>query len=144
MNAANILYQNVAAGRGAKAAVFCRNKAWTYQELVHLASSAGNGLRSLGIERENRVALLLPDGPELLAAFYGALAIGAIPTLLNTALLSADYEFLLNQSGRKSLLSAQISCISSNRFYRIVPTSVILYGWGTDPRVLERSPGTAG
>jgi acyl-CoA synthetase (AMP-forming)/AMP-acid ligase II len=66
--------------------------------LAHLASRVGNGLKHLGVERENRVALLLVDGPKLVASFYGAMAIGAVPVPLNTSFPPADYEFLLNHS----------------------------------------------
>jgi benzoate-CoA ligase family protein len=115
MNAANILYQNIEAGRGSKVAVLCRDKAWTYQELVDLTGSVGNGLSCLGIDRENRVALLMVDAPELMAAFYGTMSIGAVPTLLNTTLLPADYELLVNQSRAKAIF------VSANLFHLIEP-----------------------
>jgi benzoate-CoA ligase family protein len=97
-NVANVLYQNIAAGRENRTAIFSAEAAWTFGELVRLASRVGNALRKLGVERENRVALLLVDGPEFVASFYGAIAIGAVPVPLNTSLTPADYEFLLNHS----------------------------------------------
>ena len=42
-------------------------------------------LVQVGVEQEQRVALLLPDGPEFVAAFLGAMKIGAVPVPLNTA-----------------------------------------------------------
>ena len=49
---------------------------------------AGNALRSLGIEPEQRVALVLHDSLEFVAAFLGAVKIGAIPVTLSTLLTS--------------------------------------------------------
>ena len=75
----------------------------------------GNGLKHLGVERENRVALLLVDGAELVASFYGAMAIGAVPVPLNTSLATADYEFLLNHS------RARVAIVSATLVYLIGP-----------------------
>jgi 4-hydroxybenzoate-CoA ligase len=97
-NAANVLYQNIAAGRENKTAILSAETTRTFGELVRLANCVGNALKNLGVERENRVGLLLVDSPELVASFYGAMAIGAVPVPLNTSLTPADYEFLLNHS----------------------------------------------
>jgi acyl-coenzyme A synthetase/AMP-(fatty) acid ligase len=81
MNSANVLYQHIEAGRGEQAGTFLGkpgNVSWTYSELVNVASRAGNALKQLGVERENRVALILLDGAEFVASFYGAMAIGAV------------------------------------------------------------------
>jgi len=84
-NIANVLYQNIAAGRENKTAVFSADMTLTFGELVRLASRVGNALKNLDVERENRVALLLVDGPELVASFYGAMAIvGKIPKIANS------------------------------------------------------------
>jgi len=87
-NVAKVLYQNISAGRENKTAIFSAETTWTYGELARLASRVGNGLKHLGVERENRVALLLVDGAELVASFYGAMAIGAVPVPLRGCLKS--------------------------------------------------------
>jgi benzoate-CoA ligase family protein len=55
---------------------------------------AGNALRSLGVEPEQRVALLLADSPDFVAVFLGAVKIGAIPVTLSTLLTGRDYAYL--------------------------------------------------
>jgi benzoate-CoA ligase family protein len=114
-NIANVLYQNIAAGRENRTAIFSAEATWTFGELVRLASRVGNALRKLGVERENRVALLLVDGPEFVASFYGAIAIGAVPVPLNTSLTPADYEFLLNHS------RARVAIVGTTLAYLIEP-----------------------
>jgi benzoate-CoA ligase family protein len=106
-NVANVLFENIAAGRQKKTAVITGDSSWTYEQLVRLTCQVGNGLKQLGIERENRIALLLVDSPELVASFYGATAIGAIPVPLNTSLLASDYELLLNHSRAKVLIVSE-------------------------------------
>lgn len=103
-NIAEVLYRNRADGRGNRVALCCGDARLTYGELAGLAERAGLFLGSLGVERENRVALLLYDSPEFVAAFYGAAAVGAIPVPLNTTLPAADYEYMLSHCRAKVLI----------------------------------------
>lgn len=70
-------------GRGSQTAFHFRDQTITYAELAHGCNRAGNALRSLGVEREQRVAIVLPDRPELAYTYLGAMKIGAIPVPLN-------------------------------------------------------------
>jgi benzoate-CoA ligase family protein len=118
MNSANVLYQHIEAGRGNKRALLLGKAgevSWTYGELVNVASRTGNALKQLGVEPENRVALILLDGAEFVASFYGAIAIGAVPVPLNTSLASSDYEVLLQHS------RAKVAIISAALAYLIEP-----------------------
>jgi long-chain acyl-CoA synthetase len=50
----------------------------TYAELGSLVERAAEGLRQLGVERGDRVALVLPNCPQHVVAFYAVLRLGAI------------------------------------------------------------------
>lgn len=50
----------------------------TYAELGDRVSSAAEGLRRLGVRAGDRVALVLPNCPEHVIAFYAALRLGAV------------------------------------------------------------------
>src|SRR6266516_4782579 len=63
-----------------------------------VANRCGNALRRIGVRMEQRVLLLLPDCPEFVYAFWGALKIGAVPIPTNTLLKPRDYEYILNDS----------------------------------------------
>ncbi|HLI72189.1 MAG TPA: benzoate-CoA ligase family protein [Ktedonobacteraceae bacterium] len=96
-------------GRGAKPAVFYQGQTFTYAQVAELANRVGNGLRDLGIEQEQRVALLLLDSPEFAAGFFGGMKIGAVPVAMNTSLRPTDYVYMLNDSRAKVLLiSAEV------------------------------------
>ncbi|MBO0796458.1 MAG: benzoate-CoA ligase family protein, partial [Ktedonobacteraceae bacterium] len=75
-----------------------------YAQIAGLANRVGNGLLDLGIEMEQRVALLLFDSPQFAAAFFGTIKIGAVPIPLNTLLRPTDYVYLLNDSRARSLI----------------------------------------
>src|SRR2546422_5206665 len=68
----------VAGGAADRPAIVTPGGATTYRELLGQAGRCGNVLRGLGLEPEQRVALLLPDGVEWAATFFGALRIGAV------------------------------------------------------------------
>lgn len=58
---------------------------WTRAEGLAEAYAAGNALRALGVERDDRVALFLPNGKDFLRAWWGASVIGAVIVPINTA-----------------------------------------------------------
>ncbi len=98
------LDRNLAEGRDAKTAIYHEGRAYTYGEIAELANRVGNGLLDLGVEIEQRVALLLLDSPQFAAAFFGSIKIGAVPVLLNTMLRPDDYVYLLNDCRAKVLV----------------------------------------
>src|SRR2546429_6122849 len=95
---------NLFEGRGAKTAIFYEGTADTYAEIAELSNRAGNGLLDLGIQMEQRVALLLPDSPQFAAAFFGAIKIGAVAVPINTMLRPNDYVYMLNDSRARALI----------------------------------------
>jgi len=99
--AAALLDRHLAEGRGSRIALLGAAGTLTYAELVRLANQAGNALRALGVDRENRVLLLLRDSPEFIACYLGAMKIGAIPFALNTFAHPSEYEFYVRHSRAK-------------------------------------------
>ncbi len=61
----------------------------------------------LGVEMEDRVLLILLDGPEFVASFFGATKIGAVPVPVNTLMRAADYRFFLDDSRAKVAIVSQ-------------------------------------
>jgi len=98
------LDRNLEEGRGAKTAIYFAGDSYTYAQIAELANRVGNGLRDLGVDLEQRVALLLLDSPQFAAAFFGAIKMGAVPVPLNTSLRPGDYVYMLNDSRARALL----------------------------------------
>ena len=96
---------HVAAGRGARLAIETPSARLTYGALLDVVCRVGRGLRDLGVEREQRVAMLLPDGVAWAAVFFGALRIGAVAVPLNTRLPRADWAGLVRDSGAVALIA---------------------------------------
>src|SRR3989441_875631 len=85
-------------GRGDRMAILCGDESVTYGELADRSNRLANGLRALGVRREERVLLLLLDTPAFAYSFFGAQKIGAVPIPTNTLLKSQDYRYMLNDS----------------------------------------------
>lgn len=90
-----LLDAHLAAGLGDRPALRYDGATLSYRDVSHLVARTGGGLRSLGVDIEDRVALLLPDSPEFVATFLGAIRIGAVPVTLSTYLTSEEYGELL-------------------------------------------------
>ncbi len=58
-------------------AVRCRGATWTYERLERESTGVAVALAELGVRPRDRVGILLPKGPEALAAVYGILNAGA-------------------------------------------------------------------
>lgn len=96
--------RQVALGRGEKVAYQTDDGPITYAALATLQNRYGNMLAAGGVEIENRVALLLYDSQDLVAAFLGAIKIGVVPIVLNPFATAELYLYFLNDSRAKTLL----------------------------------------
>jgi len=75
----------------------------TYKGLVALAEDTVKALNDLGIGRNDRVAIVLPNGPEMAAAFV-AIACGATTAPLNPGYRADEFEFYLTDLNAKALI----------------------------------------
>jgi benzoate-CoA ligase len=90
-----LLDAHLAVGNGDRPALRYQGETLSYRDVSRLVARTGAALRSLGVDIEDRVALLLPDSPEFVATFLGAIRIGAVPVTLSTHLTGDDYAELL-------------------------------------------------
>lgn len=99
--AVDFVDRHVAEGRGNKAAFVDPSREISYAELSNAVARVGGVLMQLGVERENRVVLILHDTVEFPILFWGAIRAGIIPVLLNTLLTSDQYRYLLEDARAK-------------------------------------------
>src|SRR5271166_6639484 len=139
--AVDFVDRNVAEGRGDKTACIDPARSSTYGELRDAVARIGPMLARLGIEPENRIALILLDTVDFPILFWGAIRAGIIPVLLNTRLTVDQYRYLLGDSRAKVAFVSTALLPTVQEAARDVPTlkAVIVVGGGPDsaPR-LER------
>jgi acyl-coenzyme A synthetase/AMP-(fatty) acid ligase len=102
--AAYFVDRNVALGRGTNVAIECGDARLTYHDVLRNVNRCGNALRRLGVRPEERVLLLLHDGPEFVYSFFGSIKIGAVPVPLNTLWRAADYQYVIRDSHATALI----------------------------------------
>ncbi len=104
--------RHIRENRGERVAVMCQGKKYTYTDIQNGVNRFGNGLKSLNVRMEERVALLLHDTEVYPQAFFGAIKTGAVPICLNTLMRPKDYQYFLNDS-RARVLVVDISLLDS-------------------------------
>jgi long-chain acyl-CoA synthetase len=76
----------------------------TYKRLNAEANRFANALRALGIEKGERVLLLLPNLPQMVIAFFGVLKAGAVAVFTLPTTKPADLLRQLQESGARALV----------------------------------------
>jgi benzoate-CoA ligase family protein len=99
------LDEHIALGAADRPAIVSPSGATTYGKLLARVNRTGNALRSLGVEPEQRVAMLLADGVTWAATFFGALRIGAVAVPLNTRLYAPEWVAMIRDSAAKVLVA---------------------------------------
>jgi acetyl-CoA synthetase len=74
---------------------------WTYWDLQQAANRLSNALREMGIERGDRVALILPQRPETIVTYIACFQMGAIAVPLSFLFGPDALEYRLGNSGAK-------------------------------------------
>jgi len=116
MNAAALFVdRNVDEGRGEDAAILYQDKQLSYRQVQEMVNRTGNLLLGLGVQPEQRVLMLVLDGPEFAALFFGAIKAGAVPVPVNTNLRAGDYRYMLNDS------RAAVAVISAGLLTEVEP-----------------------
>ncbi|MCI0487729.1 MAG: long-chain-fatty-acid--CoA ligase [Blastocatellia bacterium] len=87
-----------------KEAVVCGAVRLTYSEFGERVYSWANLLRSLGVERGDRVAILSQNCHRILEAFFGTPLLGSILMPLNFRLVPDDFDYILNHGGAKVII----------------------------------------
>jgi long-chain acyl-CoA synthetase len=77
----------------------------SYRALDAAANRFAHALLSFGLKRGDRVALMLPNCPQFLIAFYGTLKAGGVVTAVNPLYTPRELEHQLNDAGVETLVT---------------------------------------
>jgi benzoate-CoA ligase family protein len=102
----HLLSARVREGRGERPALRLDDRILSYREVDALASRAGSALTALGVEQEQRVVIALRDGPEFVAALFGALRIGAVAVMLNPDLAPEEIAYFYEYTRARAAIVA--------------------------------------
>jgi fatty-acyl-CoA synthase len=79
---------------------------WTYEQFADDVEAVALGLRDLGVVKGDRVGIWAPNCAEWMIVQYATARLGAILVNINPAYRVHELEFVLNQAGIRTLVSA--------------------------------------
>src|SRR5215208_6230200 len=111
------LDDRITEGRGENVAVYYEDQKYTYADVQKMANRVGNVMLDLGVEIEDRVLIALPDSIQFVATWFGIAKIGAVITMVNTILPTADYEYYLDYT------RAKVAVVHASMMERFAPAA---------------------
>lgn len=102
-------------------------KPLTYSRLLSQIEYTVGALNDLGLGRDDRIAIVLPNGPEMAVAFV-AVAAGATAAPLNPAYRANEFDFFLSDLKAKAIIvnsaiDPVVSAVARSRGIRIIELS---------------------
>lgn len=108
--AAHFLETNIKPEWNERVAFYYRSTTYSYEQVKIWVQRMAGLLSELGLERENRIAILLPDTPEFVFTFWGSVWLGAIPVPINTGYTLEEIQYILQDCRAKVLVTNQGWC----------------------------------
>jgi len=90
-------------GQPQHVAVHSLSAAITYQDLADQVDDLAGQLTKLGLGKGDRIAMALPNGPEVIAAFLAASTVGTAAPL-NPSYTQDEFKFYLGDTGARALI----------------------------------------
>lgn len=89
---------------GNRRAISCGETEYTWNQFAYRTDCLARGLAQLGIERGDRVAVLMLNCHRYFELYYACTRMGAVIVPLNTRLAPPEIDFILNDSGARVLI----------------------------------------
>ena len=91
-----------------KTAIHFMGKEMTYKELYESSMKFASYLQGLGIQKGDRVAIMLPNSPQAVIGFYGILYAGGVVVMTNPLYTEREVAYQMKNSGAKAILVMDI------------------------------------
>src|SRR5699024_1634606 len=91
-----------------KKALYFMGKEMTFAEVYSEAKKTAAYFQSLGLEKGDRVAIMLPNCPQAVISYYGVLLAGGIVVQTNPLYKERELEYQLNDSGATFIVCLDI------------------------------------
>lgn len=98
-----ILKETTAKFPNNKALTFYQHS-FTYAQVNHMVENFAFSSQQNGVKKNDRVAIMLPNCPQYVIAYYGALRAGGIITQINPMLVEKELQYILNDSGAETIV----------------------------------------
>jgi long-chain acyl-CoA synthetase len=127
------LLRNTAKETPNHVAIVYFGKEMTYRQLDTVCDKFGTALSDLGVKKGDKVALFLPNIPQFIITYYGAIRIGAIETAISPLYKEREVEHQLNDSEAETIVVLDAlypvleKVLEKTRVRRVIVTSLKEY-----------------
>ncbi|MEU1338958.1 long-chain fatty acid--CoA ligase [Streptomyces sp. NPDC005827] len=135
LNLATMLHESALADPD-KPCVIIDDTTLTYAQVEHMVGLVAGNLLALGLERGAKVAVQLPNMPQFLFAYLGAMRAGLVMVPLNPLLRAPEVAYHLENSDAQVLITGESYAGEAHRGASAVPgvsTYVVDFGGGQRP-----------
>lgn len=87
------------------AAIIYEGKQMSYESLNQFVEALAHHLQGIGIQKNSKVALMLPNCPEFVITYFAALRLGAVAVTLNVMSTSYELRYLMENSDAQVLIT---------------------------------------
>lgn len=111
-------------------AIYFLGKRITYRELLAMSYQFAHALIRRGVRKGDRVAIMLPNTPQTVISYYGALFAGATVVMTNPLYTERELIHQLNDSGAETIITldmlySRVSSVqTSTPLKRLIVTSI--------------------
>ena len=98
------MFRDTVSRHGARDAIVHEASSWSYRDLASAVAKAAAGLRSEGIGRGDRVAMLIGNRPEFIVALLAIQRLRAIAVPISIREQAPGIAFVLGQCGARMLI----------------------------------------
>ncbi len=91
-----------------KTAIHFLGRELSYEELYESAMKMANYLQKLGIQKGDRVSIMLPNCPQAVISFYGILYAGGVVVMTNPLYTEREISYQMKDSGAKAIIALDI------------------------------------
>src|SRR5699024_7360267 len=91
-----------------KKALYFMGKELSFDDVYTASKKLANYLQSLGLEKGDRVSIMLPNSPQAVIGYYGALMAGGVVVQTNPLYKERELEYQLKDSGATFIISLDI------------------------------------
>lgn len=88
-----------------KACTIYRDQTISFAEMQRLTAVLAHGLMTLGIHKGDRVAIILPNIPQFILAYYAVLKAGGVVVAVNPQYKQLELQYQLSDSGAKVVIA---------------------------------------
>ena len=91
-----------------KPAIHFMGKEITFRKLYESALKFANYLQDIGLQKGDRVAIMLPNTPQSVISYFGTLLAGGIVVQTNPLYMERELEYQMKDSGAKAIVTLDI------------------------------------